>query len=226
MQASPNTFDRSDKTAAPGSAPEEIVLRRTKDGALVERATLAGGRLHGPLTLYHPDGLLRREARYRNGLADGLATDYDRTGAKLAETTWVAGQRHGPARTFVNGAPHATFSFVRDKLEGVMTCLDAAGATVATIAFRDGVRDGAMRVLGPDGALLQRAHFVAGQQDGWTESFGLDGGLLRRTFYRAGQPVEPQAAAETGTKDRAGPGPLAFYEHLSVRGPSDPGPTT
>jgi antitoxin component YwqK of YwqJK toxin-antitoxin module len=57
--------------------------------------TYASGVREGPSRLYYPNGQMQREMIFKNNLIDGVMTEWDESGRKLAEVNFTAGQRHG-----------------------------------------------------------------------------------------------------------------------------------
>lgn len=71
--------------------------RWTASGELAERTEYVDDVRSGPSTLFHPDGKKSEEGDFQDDLREGVWKSYDTKGALLAEITWHAGSRHGPA---------------------------------------------------------------------------------------------------------------------------------
>ncbi len=71
--------------------------RWTDEGALAETTEYVDGVRAGPSILYHPNGKKAEEGLYVDDLREGVWKGYDASGRLVAEVTWHAGSRHGPA---------------------------------------------------------------------------------------------------------------------------------
>ncbi|HEY3449622.1 MAG TPA: thiol reductase thioredoxin [Myxococcales bacterium] len=71
--------------------------RWTSGGELAESTEFVEDLKSGPSTLFHPNGKKSEEGRFKEDLREGVWKSFDTKGALLAEITWHAGSRHGPA---------------------------------------------------------------------------------------------------------------------------------
>jgi antitoxin component YwqK of YwqJK toxin-antitoxin module len=188
------------------------VQRRDADGQLVEEAHFNVGRLHGLFRLWAPDGTLRREVAHVDGLADGLATDYDDAGQKLAETQWQAGQRHGEARLYTDGRLVQTMQWQHGRLEGPLRVYAPSGGLAAVMPHRAGRLHGTVQLYYPDGHLMLEAEHANGLRHGPSVRYDADGQAVERVVYVEGRPEE----ALPGALDKAPADPLGtFYAGLA-----------
>ena len=118
--------------------PDGSVERRDETGATVERATFRGGVLHGPTTLFGPDGLASTEISFAEGVRDGPMTVYDTDGTDLARLTYRAGVLEGPAVLYSAGRVVTELSYVAGLAEGPMRSFAASGVLGSAGMLRQG----------------------------------------------------------------------------------------
>jgi antitoxin component YwqK of YwqJK toxin-antitoxin module len=198
-----------------GAPGDGETVRRDAQGSVVERATFRGGLLHGPFRLYAPGGGLLREAFHADGRAEGLATDYDDAGLKLAETTWRAGVRDGPARLFRDGRLMMEMAWRDGALDGPLVAYHDGGAVAAVIPHRAGRPHGVVETFAPTGERQTAVAMEDGLRHGLSLVFDPDGREIERTEWVRGAP----ASAAVGTPAAGKPDATAeFYAALAAEG--------
>lgn len=164
-------------------------------GALFENDVLAAegvtteeGKREGPWKEFWPDGSLKKEGSYANGLKEGRWVFYRRSGEKEQEGVYLNNDVHGTwTWWYADGALHREESYHKGEPEGAFLELDTAGEALVLGQYVAGEREGMWRVHVNDH--VEEGSYLAGQKHGkWTHTYGSG----KRQFegeFDFGQPV-------------------------------------
>lgn len=109
------------------------------DGTKLELAPYRSGILHGPYTMYYPDGRVMELGEYVNHAKHGTWMRFAESGTKERSATWVDGRLHGAWTEFdADGRVAVKGSYVNDLRHGTWTYLER-GSVVRSEVFRRGI---------------------------------------------------------------------------------------
>ena len=159
-----------------------------QDILAAEGVTTEQGKREGPWKEFWPDGSLKSEGLYTNGLKEGKWMFYRPSGEKEQEGVYLNDQVHGTwTWWYAGGALHRKESYSKGDPDGVFLELDSAGEALVSGQHVAGEREGLWRVHVNDH--VEEGRYLAGQKHGkWTHTYGSG----KREFegeFDFGQPV-------------------------------------
>jgi len=122
--------------AACQASQKEHLLYYKDSGAVLRRYYTVNDKIEGKMFEYHPDGTVKFERNFENGVENGPVSTYYPNG-KVKEKQYID---HG-------------------KIQGSDTIWNADGRVQRVTNFRDGKVDGDLRTWNPDGSLLFEARY-------------------------------------------------------------------
>ncbi len=150
------------------------------------------GKLEGTWKWYFDNGLLLKEENYRNGLKDGLSTEYDEAGIVIEEGEFVNGNEDGPwfeltGDCFIRG-------IYRDGLRNGMWYnfyLDRNESKTDSLCYFKGGfiednPDGKHTYYWENGKVKDEGSFVNGRKEGEWYKYNYDGTLFMIITYKQG----------------------------------------
>ncbi|OEC34826.1 MORN repeat variant [Pseudomonas cuatrocienegasensis] len=137
-------------------------LRIKEAGRPQAQLGYSGGELHGPTTLYHPNGQVSALLPYLNGKLHGIAMFYAAQGALQRKVSYRRGWMHGEASNYY---PDGTLAEVEH--------------------YCDGVQEGAYLRYHSNGQLASRSRYLKGRLLDDSQQFSNDG----RPLDAAGKPM-------------------------------------
>ncbi len=79
---------------------ERVVVTEQYDGSKTEVTYIPGKIKHGPARIYYPDGTLKLELTYENGLQEGISKLYYKEGSLYQETPYENGSVNGTRKKY------------------------------------------------------------------------------------------------------------------------------
>jgi antitoxin component YwqK of YwqJK toxin-antitoxin module len=150
------------------------------------------GKPDGTWRWYFDNGQLLKEENYRNGLKDGLSTEYDETGKVVAEGEFVNDNEEGPwfeliGDCFIRGSYRDglrngmwyNFYLDRDESKTDSICFFKGG-------FIDDNPDGKHTWYWENGKVKDEGSYVNGRKEGEWFKFNSDGTLFMTITYKQG----------------------------------------
>lgn len=139
-----------------------------------ERGVARGGRRHGEVERYHPDGTRAFLGTLDNGIPDGRWQYYHEDGGQLhLVETWSAGALDGPREEYYrDGQMRRSTQYHAGLRHGLEQGWHPGGALAVTRHWREGVAVGRWDEFDRDGRLLRTEHhWVAdGEEVGYLET--------------------------------------------------------
>ena len=174
---------------------------------------------------YYPDGSIKSELRYENGLLEGISRRYDDEG-NLREIEYHKGKRHGMSRFYYGSTPeriHKEIMFEDDtaqgpfreyypdgalkteqyrvdgKPEGESRQYYKNGALFVIKNYKNGKIDGTLKMYYETGELMKKASFKNGIMDGLTTVFYKSSNIKEKLVYKNGRCIKRRCFSEQGT---------------------------
>ena len=176
------------------------------------------GKMHGPMRVFFPTGLVRAEGEFMNGLEQGTFNQYYEDGSKFEETPFVMGKREGEsiqyhpsgrkARTvqwkggkregketswFENGVISTVSNYVDDKLQNegsnpAIVVYSEKKAVKEIQEYDKGIPINSHIQYYSNGKERQRVTFKEGKIDGSIVTKNIDGKVIGQAQFKMGVP--------------------------------------
>ncbi len=157
-----------------------------------------------PLVIHYADGQKAQEVTFVDGLIEGEAVQYDRSGQVSARLNFRRGVLEGPMTVFAQGRKIADMTYKEGELDGAATFYDAAGGIQMISTYRRGMLDGMQQSYYPNGQAQRVTPYKDGKIEGEVVDYRDDGSVRQRTLWREGVPVpsasEPASQAQPEIK--------------------------
>lgn len=170
------------------------------------------GKLHGKQTAYYPNGQIKMEAVYTNGILDGDKKIFDEQGTCIFSATYIQGKLHGPVchirpdgckeiQQYLQNHPEGTWQvyypdhpsfgsikaleafFSSGVLHGKYTEYNQTGQQIYSVQYEHGNKEGKACFYSPDGRLEISMEYHQGQLQGPSYTFYPSGALLKQAIY-------------------------------------------
>lgn len=138
---------------------------------------VSGLPLNGMLRLYYPDGVVREEVRYANGIKEGVAQKY-----------------------FPDGKQQMYMVYQKGVLEGGVSTYYNSGNTESETNYTAGVKNGAVIGYHEDGTLMHEGEYVNGVKNGPERRYYTDGKLKSEIVFDMGKPVSASCRTADGQR--------------------------
>jgi len=123
------------------------------------------GQRQGPWKLYHPEGELRAEGEYKNGLREGPWSFYFRNGKIEQKGSYREDLPSGDWRWYyADGSSHREETYRRGKEDGLATEYDSEGNVINVGEFIDGLKTGPWKLTINDHR--EAGEYVDGEKHG------------------------------------------------------------
>ncbi|MGN0023299.1 MAG: toxin-antitoxin system YwqK family antitoxin [Elusimicrobiaceae bacterium] len=128
--------------------------------------SVQGKAFSGEAKEFYPNGNVKREASFKNGLPCGSVKTYDKEGRLISQEEYKNGLRDGKAKrfNFIHNIP-----------------------TEEQLSYKDGFLNGTRKIFGPDGKLLMSEEYRAGKRDGEVKHFNSEGSMEVKAEYKNGK---------------------------------------
>lgn len=115
---------------------------------------------------FYPNGSVKIEASFKNGLPYGTVKTYDKEGRLISQEEYKNGLRNGKVKrfNFIHNIP-----------------------TEEHLSYKDGFLNGTRKIFGPDGKLLVSEEYRAGKRDGEVKHFNSEGFMEIKAEYKNGK---------------------------------------
>lgn len=127
------------------------------------------------------------EAHYKDNELDGLASEFNPSGAQISFTTYKGGVKEGPAQLFHrNGKPALSLHFKNDKREGESKQFYPSGQLYKEVNFVNDLKEGEEKTYFEDGRLTSIYRYKEGKLDGQAQHWNKSGVLIFEAGYQEG----------------------------------------
>ena len=141
------------------------------------------------ICLYYPDGALKFEQFYREGLLHGPSTFYSQNGAILAQAWFLDGRRQGKMHTYyASGNVHSVQRFRDDLKEGLQQYYYPDALPKSMLPYAEGKLHGDVLLYHYTGLPARKLHFVHGKRDGLEQIWDEFGRALVEAGYHDDRP--------------------------------------
>lgn len=115
---------------------------------------------------FYPNGSVKREAYFKNGLPCGTVKTYDKEGRLISQEEYKNGLKDGKTKrfNFIHNIP-----------------------TEEQLSYKDGFLHGSRKLFGPDGKLLMSEEYRNGKRDGDVKHFNSEGSMEVKAEYKNGK---------------------------------------
>jgi len=143
----------------------EIIEPSDAEPAIIEPESVPapvrnGGPLNGVVREFYPNGNIKEEAVYKNGVLNGYLKKYSESGTLLSKAEYQDGDLNGVYKEFyVTGKIKTEIEYVNNK------------------------KDGAQKEYDPEGTLLSEFNYTLGKLEGFSKTYYEDGALRSIISY-------------------------------------------
>ncbi len=125
-----------------------------------------GEAFSGEAKEFYPNGSVKMEAFFKNGIPQGTVKTYDKQGRLIASEEYKNGVKEGKAKrfNFIHNIP-----------------------TEEEIFYKGGLLNGPRKVFSPSGKLLMSEEYKDGKRNGKIELFNSEGVIEVKAFYKNGK---------------------------------------
>lgn len=125
-----------------------------------------GEAFSGEAKEFYPNGSVKMEAYFKNGIPQGTVRTYDKQGRLIAEEEYKNGVKEGKAKrfNFTHNIP-----------------------TEEEMFYKGGILNGTRKLFNPSGKLLMSEEYKNGKRDGKIELFNSEGIIEVQAFYKGGK---------------------------------------
>lgn len=153
------------------------------DGKLEQKGSYSDkGFPHGKWLWYYGSGQLLREENYRNGMRDGLLTEYDQLGQVIAQGEFIDDMEEGFWR-IKNGSFTEEGEFAAGERTGVWKHFFEDGSLAFVGSFVEGMPNGKHTHFFPNNKKSEEGSFLMGRRNGEWKKWNDDGSLLITIAY-------------------------------------------
>lgn len=125
------------------------------------------------------DGTKQVEVNYKNGLIDGVLTEYYKDGKVSETTTFVAGKKNGAYKSYYkNGQLYEEANYQKDSLHGPASVYYKNGKLFKKITFDNNKKQGAYKEYYANGNLKEESNYENGEYSGISKGYLADGKSL------------------------------------------------
>ena len=139
--------------------------------------SVSGLPLNGKLRLYYPDGVVREDINYANGVKDGVAQQYYPDGKQQVYMVYQNGVLEGGVSTYYN-----------------------SGNMEYETKYAAGMMNGSRVGYYEDGTLMYEGEYVNGVKNGRERRYYEDGKLKSEIVYNMGTPVSASCRKVSGER--------------------------
>jgi len=141
----------------------------------------------GVFTRFHPDGSLKAEVVYVNGLEQGVATSYEE-GRVTERVTYHQGKRHGESTTYhPNGRVEKTYTYVDGQKHGVAQMFRSDGSLQQQVPYVNDKKHGKYTYYAQFAGqrrVSKEVDYVDGKREGFEIEYRpADGAVTKRSTY-------------------------------------------
>ena len=187
----------------------------SKTGNLKLQAFYSHGVYEGKVRSWYPNGTIKEEEVYLNGLRTGPLVRWSKNGTKKMLATFKEGKMSGQYQSWNrDGKTKEKGYYQNDKKTGLWVHYNRSGAVGSEINYNDDKKDGQAKIYSRDGELSEienyRAEvphgkwisfyptgvkrseglYVMGQKEGKWVDYNREGGQLKVTVFKNGTPVQ------------------------------------
>jgi antitoxin component YwqK of YwqJK toxin-antitoxin module len=139
---------------------------------------------------FYPEGQLKLECTYQEGLLHGPSRSYSVDGKLLGQGWFVDGKRQGKSwRFYLSGKLFGLQRYLNGVKHGIQETFYEDGKLKGSISYKEGVLDGAVLFYYPDSILHRELHYRDGKRHGKEMLWNPNGKLLMEAEYEDGVPV-------------------------------------
>lgn len=145
---------------------------------------------NGILLSFYPEGQLKLECTYQDGVLHGPSRSYSIEGKLLGQGWFVEGKRQGKSwRFYPSGRLFGLQRYRNGIKHGVQETFYEDGKLKGSISYKEGVLDGAVLSYYPDSIPHRELHYLHGKRHGKEKLWNPNGKLLMEAEYQDGVPA-------------------------------------
>lgn len=164
-----------------------------------------GEMLNGNAKEYYPNGSLKGEAYFKQGLPEGEARIYDKEGRLVVKEYYSRGLREGKSVRYnftSKGYRKEEMTFLQGRLEGVRTIVSEDNKIQVYEEYSGGLLNGLAKAFNEDGSLEIQTPYRHGKKHGKRIFYYPDGNIMheenyvsgllegeKKTFFKNGNPL-------------------------------------
>lgn len=160
------------------------------NGVLKRELTFDQGVMHGADIHYTSNSKKHMEVCFDKGILNGVCKLY-KNGNPTMETEMIAGKKGDWVKNFhVNGGLGTLIRYKNGKMDGVMEIFDLDGAKQGLITYKDGMKEGLQVFYYPNGKIQSETVFINDQEDGEAKTYYPSGILMQIDYYEKGKRLD------------------------------------
>ncbi|MBL7932023.1 MAG: hypothetical protein JNL60_08975 [Bacteroidia bacterium] len=137
------------------------------------------------VTLYHPNGIKRRQGKVSDGELEGPWRDYSLFGILIRETNYKEGLSDGVWKEYYHsGKVKRQSYYIKGEEEGEYTSYFENGKISSRGMISAGEKTGFWTFWYADGTLKNRYYYVNDELEGWNEHFDVNGKMSSEDLYK------------------------------------------
>ncbi|MCF8227610.1 MAG: toxin-antitoxin system YwqK family antitoxin [Bacteroidales bacterium] len=144
------------------------------------------GKYVGEWKWFYENGNLLRKETYRNGMADGLMTEYDEYGNVVVEGDYIEGLENG-FWYYDYGDVKIEGEYIDGLRNGMWKHYHSSGQLIFQGRFIDDNPNGKHTWYWPNGNIKDEGYYVMGRKDGEWKKYSAAGEILLRIDYQQGK---------------------------------------
>lgn len=148
------------------------------------------GRGEDQYLLHYPDGKVKFESFYRDGLLHGPTTSYGTDGKVLGKKWFINGKAEGKAKYYyASGALKSIQRFRNGQWDGKQEFFYQNGQVKSILSYKNGALDGEVRLFFPDGKPEKELQFLNGKRHGHEKNWDTAGQLVLDVEWAMDKPA-------------------------------------
>ena len=164
-----------------------VYLEFDKGGALVLQESYNMGKLDGEQKKYgfaQNTRVLKSSLSYKNGVYDGLNTEFTETGLVRNQTQYKEGKKHGTSRWYYNNGKMAMLqTYSNDMLNGPQKIYNQQGNVTSEGDNQNNQKSGVWTEYYDNGKIKSQGAYTADKQTGTWKYFDENGTLTRTETF-------------------------------------------
>ncbi len=174
----------------PQMIPEDLInLEKTED-YLKDIYLEYEGEKDGQFLRYNSDCVLEAEMFYNNGKLHGPSTHFHENGVILSRSWYIDGKKEGKTwQRYVSGGLYSLQRFRNGVWNGLQEYFHENGYLKSSHSYSDGLFDGEVKLYYENGRLKRELSYISGKLDGVERYYSYKGQLIWEANYSEGTPV-------------------------------------
>jgi len=143
---------------------------------------------HGYYKEYHPNGKLKSEATYRNGIKEGKEKQWHKNGQLSVQVSYINGEMEGEYKEWHNnGQLGVEVTYINGEKEGEYKEWYNNGKLAVEVTYKNGRREGEYKRWYSNGQLASLSFHKDGKREGEYKQWYENGQLWTQEYYKNGK---------------------------------------